>query len=178
MDNLNAYNNIIKDMDKFIHEVADMDRYLTMSNHRCGILKYYMYRKCHMLHLIMIRLRDIHTEAQQCVLNGIKSNILLSIESMGKYIASNKIYDIFIQPDNAYQCFIKYSNQFRIIVEETINAIEAAKPKDINVNVCPICIEPLMNKEIKTQCNHSFHIQCLAMWSSKHSDCPMCRRPM
>lgn len=28
----------------------------------------------------------------------------------------------------------------------------------------------------KTECEHSFHFQCLLRWSQRHNSCPMCRQ--
>lgn len=40
---------------------------------------------------------------------------------------------------------------------------EAAKAKK-NGNMCPICREPALGKNINTPCGHFFHEQCLKKW--------------
>ena len=44
---------------------------------------------------------------------------------------------------------------------------------------CPICYEDLLlctaEKNIKTDCGHSFHKSCLETWKKSSSTCPLCR---
>ena len=39
---------------------------------------------------------------------------------------------------------------------------------------CAICLDPLCN--LKTSCEHSFHLKCLAEWTKKNRSCPICRQ--
>lgn len=45
--------------------------------------------------------------------------------------------------------------------------------KDI---ICSICLCDLTSlPQNTTSCGHSFHTDCLSMWTSKHQSCPLCR---
>ena len=43
--------------------------------------------------------------------------------------------------------------------------------------VCPICLDNLNNNHIHklSECNHTFHSNCLIVWLRNNSDCPLCR---
>lgn len=43
---------------------------------------------------------------------------------------------------------------------------------------CGICLEPLDHKKkliARTRCSHRFHDDCLVLWRTEHSSCPLCR---
>ncbi|KAG6631194.1 hypothetical protein CIPAW_13G074300 [Carya illinoinensis] len=45
---------------------------------------------------------------------------------------------------------------------------------------CVICLSPFEEKEIGRKlpkCHHGFHLECIDMWLSSHSNCPICRAP-
>ena len=42
--------------------------------------------------------------------------------------------------------------------------------------ICAICLCDLTSlPQNTTSCGHSFHTDCLSMWTSKHQSCPLCR---
>ncbi|PKU83348.1 RING-H2 finger protein ATL72-like [Dendrobium catenatum] len=46
---------------------------------------------------------------------------------------------------------------------------------------CPICLFEFTDGEkvrVLPSCNHSFHVQCIDMWLSSHSSCPICRHSL
>ena len=51
-------------------------------------------------------------------------------------------------------------------------------PKEIVVDTCPICYETLSDKNVKTECNHTFCISCYTQSVRESDDCPMCRAPL
>jgi hypothetical protein len=41
---------------------------------------------------------------------------------------------------------------------------------------CGICQETIvLHENIKTECNHSYHMKCIASWIIRTDTCPMCR---
>uniref|UniRef100_A0A6C0HW70 RING-type domain-containing protein n=1 Tax=viral metagenome TaxID=1070528 RepID=A0A6C0HW70_9ZZZZ len=46
----------------------------------------------------------------------------------------------------------------------------------MNPNECSICYEPLINNTIILPCNHTFHNQCMNLWTQTNTNtCPYCR---
>lgn len=44
-------------------------------------------------------------------------------------------------------------------------------------NICSICLDILTNTNIiTTNCNHSFHTECLNLHKQYNDNCPLCRR--
>lgn len=46
---------------------------------------------------------------------------------------------------------------------------------------CVICLSTFEENEIGRslpKCNHVFHVECIDMWLSSHSNCPICRAPV
>ncbi len=41
---------------------------------------------------------------------------------------------------------------------------------------CAICQENGSGEIVQTDCNHSFHINCIARWVVKDDTCPLCRK--
>ncbi|XP_076926391.1 RING-H2 finger protein ATL60-like [Bidens hawaiensis] len=44
---------------------------------------------------------------------------------------------------------------------------------------CAVCLSELSEGEktrVLPKCNHGFHVECIDMWFSSHSTCPICRR--
>ncbi|KAF5446685.1 hypothetical protein F2P56_032294 [Juglans regia] len=45
---------------------------------------------------------------------------------------------------------------------------------------CVICLSPFEEKQLGRnlpKCHHGFHLECIDMWLSSHSNCPICRAP-
>lgn len=42
-------------------------------------------------------------------------------------------------------------------------------------NNCPICHEGMFENLFTTNCDHTFHADCIKMWCKKNSNCPICR---
>lgn len=40
---------------------------------------------------------------------------------------------------------------------------------------CSICLSNIYFNKVCTDCNHSFHRNCLSTWLSSHNTCPLCR---
>lgn len=53
---------------------------------------------------------------------------------------------------------------------------EARERKATCEEICSFCLEGRVDLEIS--CGHFYHSDCLAMWLSRHSDCPLCKRPV
>lgn len=45
-----------------------------------------------------------------------------------------------------------------------------------NQVLCPICIELVLLRRWKTDCNHTYHRDCLYQWLQNQNTCPKCRR--
>ncbi|RDY06288.1 RING-H2 finger protein ATL2, partial [Mucuna pruriens] len=46
---------------------------------------------------------------------------------------------------------------------------------------CVICLSPFENGEVGRclpKCGHAFHLNCIDMWLTSHSNCPICRAPI
>lgn len=45
---------------------------------------------------------------------------------------------------------------------------------------CSICLEHIINDDIKqkTVCKHTFHVDCLSIWTQANNSCPLCRTPI
>ncbi|GLJ38380.1 hypothetical protein SUGI_0781520 [Cryptomeria japonica] len=46
---------------------------------------------------------------------------------------------------------------------------------------CAVCLSEFQENEkcrILSNCNHSFHTECIDMWFHSHSTCPLCRTPV
>ena len=42
---------------------------------------------------------------------------------------------------------------------------------------CSICTETILPCDLKvTSCGHQYHRECLALWTSVHKSCPICRK--
>jgi len=52
-------------------------------------------------------------------------------------------------------------------------SIEVFVDEDIE---CCICMEKNAQEWIRTQCNHSFHRECLNNWTNTNNTCPICRK--
>lgn len=44
------------------------------------------------------------------------------------------------------------------------------------MNVCSICLDPIVTDCHMTPCNHQFHHSCLAEWITRSPSCPLCRQ--
>ena len=45
--------------------------------------------------------------------------------------------------------------------------------------MCPICLETIDHEQRhETPCAHSFHIECLGLWTEQKNTCPTCRQPL
>ncbi len=56
-----------------------------------------------------------------------------------------------------------------------------AKPEDMDVPQCSICIDPITSEtgQVKLACSHTFHLGCIGRWMTRGSNnCPMCRTEM
>ena len=40
---------------------------------------------------------------------------------------------------------------------------------------CSICCSKLDGGKYTSKCGHSFHLECIVTWYSKHITCPLCR---
>lgn len=45
------------------------------------------------------------------------------------------------------------------------------------MNICSICLDPVVADSHMTTCNHQFHRSCLTEWITRSPSCPLCRRP-
>ena len=45
---------------------------------------------------------------------------------------------------------------------------------------CSICLELIINDDLKqkTVCKHTFHVDCLSIWTQANNSCPLCRTPI
>lgn len=46
------------------------------------------------------------------------------------------------------------------------------------VERCSICLNDFQENHsdaVQTECNHSFHDDCIAAWLDRHNGCPLCR---
>ncbi|XP_043687511.1 RING-H2 finger protein ATL40-like [Telopea speciosissima] len=53
------------------------------------------------------------------------------------------------------------------------------QPNNDGTRDCAVCLSSFENEEIAMllpNCKHMFHEQCINMWFSSHSTCPICRR--
>lgn len=51
----------------------------------------------------------------------------------------------------------------------------------LDQNECAICLGELEHGDklrLLPSCNHAFHIPCIDLWFSQHSNCPVCRTPI
>jgi hypothetical protein len=56
-----------------------------------------------------------------------------------------------------------------------------AKPEDMDVPDCSICLNPVTadTGQVKLACSHTFHLGCIGRWITRGDEtCPMCRRAM
>lgn len=47
-----------------------------------------------------------------------------------------------------------------------------------NENICTICLEQIINNNVKLKCSHEFHLHCLVsviLNTNKFNECPNCR---
>lgn len=45
--------------------------------------------------------------------------------------------------------------------------------------LCPICLETCMEGgHLRTDCGHTFHVDCLSTWLQMKGECPTCRADM
>ena len=49
--------------------------------------------------------------------------------------------------------------------------------RDENENVCPICLDELMetNENLSLDCQHEYHQSCITEWLTRNASCPKCR---
>jgi len=45
-----------------------------------------------------------------------------------------------------------------------------------NENICSICWEEIRDPSVQLACKHKFHYDCLAEWSKRNHQCPLCRQ--
>ena len=45
---------------------------------------------------------------------------------------------------------------------------------------CSICLDLIINDDLKqkTVCKHTFHVDCLSIWTQANNSCPLCRTPI
>lgn len=46
---------------------------------------------------------------------------------------------------------------------------------NVEVIECCICLSPMREEIFKTECNHSFHTDCIMQWLNTNDTCPICR---
>lgn len=67
------------------------------------------------------------------------------------------------------------------VPQDFIDSLPRLRGKDINLNdQCPICYETYGDDEYPLvaelpHCHHRFDLQCISLWLSKQSTCPLCR---
>ena len=44
------------------------------------------------------------------------------------------------------------------------------------IEECSICKQPLISNVVTLSCGHTYHRECILMWSNRKLDCPLCRR--
>lgn len=66
--------------------------------------------------------------------------------------------------------------------ESVINSLPAFKYKRgdglVDDNECAVCLSEFQDDEnlrLLPKCTHAFHLPCIDMWLSTHSNCPLCR---
>mmetsp|Transcript_34842 Transcript_34842/g.81387 ORF Transcript_34842/g.81387 Transcript_34842/m.81387 type:complete len:236 (+) Transcript_34842:122-829(+) len=59
-------------------------------------------------------------------------------------------------------------------------AAATASDDGMNEDLCAICLQPLLvSEKIRTTpCFHSFHAECLDMWTARSATCATCRTPL
>lgn len=45
-------------------------------------------------------------------------------------------------------------------------------------DICPICMDEIIDEKYITNCNHVFHKKCLKEWESHNLSCPLCRNAL
>ena len=65
-----------------------------------------------------------------------------------------------------------YKTLFKISLNKVIPINE-----ELEEDICVICLQPIIYKYLvyKTNCNHTFHRNCLHEWLCKNKSCPICR---
>ncbi|KAI3819858.1 hypothetical protein L1987_13710 [Smallanthus sonchifolius] len=71
---------------------------------------------------------------------------------------------------------------YYLIMSSVINSISVFKYKKgdnlIDGTDCSVCLTEFQDDEmlrLLPKCNHAFHIPCIDMWLSSHTNCPLCR---
>lgn len=100
----------------------------------------------------------------------------------GKSIFDSYLLDI---QDPKYICILHLLRQYKLDLEKEENDLKALKDQAAskikkacktflnNRPCCAICLESRPNS--KTQCNHSFHSECVSKWFESNNHCPVCR---
>lgn len=58
---------------------------------------------------------------------------------------------------------------------ESIETVQCSTPTTAE-DVCPICLDPMINTASRMPCGHTYHNGCITSWVQRgHGSCPMCR---
>ena len=90
------------------------------------------------------------------------------------------IWNVYCLVETSYSFLISLRQYYNLNNRRRTTPIEYEKSfivfKENNTENCVICLEPLSEISMQLPCNHSFHIDCIATWNKKKSNCPICRK--
>lgn len=103
---------------------------------------------------------------------------LLSLRLMFQNIINeSKAKDSLIEDlQNQLQISKKTVSRLETILDQVLGTEDEPKQQqNKETEECAICLEDMAQNYIKTECNHTFHIQCLNDWQMIDKTCPTCR---
>lgn len=92
------------------------------------------------------------------------------------------IQPLTIVNDNGFDISVyelEYSHDDDICIDDI--ATENDKRTLLNDDICPICLEGLIEQETVYKmnvCNHNYCKCCIQRWIEDNKDCPMCKREL
>ena len=131
---------------------------------------------------------------------------LTKVTRISKMLKINQLSYIYIPKQHKFKYFLFVNNckiklyytlygvVFAISMIIIISAVVCnklkccMKPKMSNISLsniiveagvnlqCPICLCPILENGVSTECNHSFHKKCILEWYSIQKTCPICRQ--
>ncbi|XP_049782433.1 uncharacterized protein LOC126184112 [Schistocerca cancellata] len=88
------------------------------------------------------------------------------------YLFITLFFLIFYKSNKNYFLKMEYFNEMQTILNDTYERIEQSE-EDIDF---PICLSNENNNQfVKTNCNHSFHKECIDTWFMGKENSPFCR---
>ncbi|CAD8066855.1 unnamed protein product [Paramecium sonneborni] len=84
-----------------------------------------------------------------------------------------------MSPEEIYEYFTQLDQQNQVGLQSKINLLDNQRVKVSATENCPICMEDIQPQkeavDIRLDCNHLFHYDCIKQWLLQQKFCPICK---